>query len=102
MASRGSVRVRVRGLLVDELDLSVRFAGLLLRLMLAGLAYKFCLIECLPGQYADATLGFLIGLSVMKLLPASWSRYLLSLGALVRPTAQTELLSHDVKQGESH
>jgi|SRR4051794_37699267 len=102
MASRGSVRARVRVLLADELELSVRFAGLLLRLMLAGLAYKFCLIECLPGQYADATLGFLIGLSVMKLLPSSWSQYFRSFGAFARSAAQTEVLPHHSKHNESH
>jgi hypothetical protein len=79
MASRGSVRAQARKLLADELALLLRFGGLLMRLMLAGLAYKFCLIECLPGQYANAILASVIALNVVTLVPQTASKEFVSI-----------------------
>lgn len=73
MASRGSVRARLRESLTDELVLLVRRCGLLVHIMLATLVYKYLLKECLPGQYAVGTLITLYGLGVIRLIPGATS-----------------------------
>lgn len=94
MASRGSVlRAQPRQALTDELVLLVRWCGLLLRIMLATLAYKHVLKECLPGQFALTFLSTLYGLSIVQLLPgASTSR-----GSALLMAISSRLLPHNLR-----
>lgn len=73
MASRESIRRRLRETLADELVLLIRRCGLLVHIMLATLVYKYLLQECLPGQYALVILFTLYGVGVIKLLPGTAS-----------------------------
>ena len=73
MASRESVRRRLKETLTDELVLLIRRCGLLVHITLATLLYKHLLQECLPGQYAIGLLLTLYGVGVIKLLPGATS-----------------------------
>jgi len=72
MASRGSVlRAQLGQALTDESVLLVRWCGVLVRITLATLAYRYVLKECLPGQFALWFLSILYGISVIQLLPGA-------------------------------
>lgn len=97
MASRGSVlRAQPRKALADESVLLVRWCGLLLRIILVTVAYKYVLKECLPGEFALPLVSTLYGISVIHLFPgASTSRGLaasLAIASRLMPhTSQADL-----------